>query len=191
MFYNARYKRGHFFLLLKVSSVQWIESFCDKFAKHIGVIISFLLILMMINVAFDALNRYIMNSNSVALQEMEWHLFSVIILLGLSYSLNEEGHVRVDILYTGFSEKKKAIVNMTGVILFILPLSLLIAYGSINFVEKSFIFMEQSGVTGGLPFRFIIKGLIPTSFVILIVMSIGYFARNYNLLKKLNSSSDS
>ena len=171
--------------------MQWIESFCDKFAKYIGVINSFLLILMMINVAFDALNRYIMNSNSVALQEMEWHLFSVIILLGLSYSLNEEGHVRVDILYTGFSEKKKAIVNMTGVILFILPLSLLVAYGSINFVEKSFIFMEQSGDPGGLPFRFIIKGLIPTSFVILIVMSIGYFARNYNLLKKLNSSSDS
>ena len=171
--------------------MQWIESFCDKFAKYIGVIISFLLILMMINVAFDALNRYIMNSNSVALQEMEWHLFSVIILLGLSYSLSEEGHVRVDILYTGFSEKKKAIVNMIGVILFILPLSLLIAYGSINFVEKSFIFMEQSGDPGGLPFRFIIKGLIPTSFVILIVMSIGYFARNYNLLKKLNSSSDS
>ena len=51
--------------------------------------------------------------------------------------------------------------------------------------------MEQSGDPGGLPFRFIIKGLIPTSFVILIVMSIGYFARNYNLLKKLNSSSDS
>ena len=118
MFYNARYRRGHFFLLLKVISVQWIESFCDKFAKYIGVVISFLLILMMINVAFDALNRYIMNSNSVALQEMEWHLFSVIILLGLSYSLSEEGHVRVDILYTGFSEKKKAIVNMTGVILF-------------------------------------------------------------------------
>ena len=171
--------------------MQWIESFCDKFAKYIGVIISFLLILMMINVAFDALNRYIMNSNSVALQEMEWHLFSVIILLGLSYSLNQEGHVRVDILYAGFSEKKKAIVNMIGVILFILPLSLLIAYGSINFVEKSFTFMEQSGDPGGLPFRFIIKGLIPTSFVILIVMSIGYFARNYNLLKKLTSSSDS
>ena len=170
--------------------MQWIESFCDKFAKYIGVIISFLLILMMINVAFDALNRYIMNSNSVALQEMEWHLFSVIILLGLSYSLSEEGHVRVDILYTGFSEKKKAIVNMIGVILFILPLSLLVAYGSINFVEKSFIFMEQSGDPGGLPFRFIIKGLIPTSFVILIVMSIGYFARNYNHLKKLNSNSD-
>jgi TRAP-type mannitol/chloroaromatic compound transport system permease small subunit len=170
--------------------MQWIESFCDKFAKYIGVVISFLLIVMMINVAFDTLNRYIMNTNSVALQEMEWHLFSIIILLGLSYSLSEEGHVRVDILYSRFSEKKKAIVNMAGVILFILPLSLLIAYGSINFVEKSFIFMEQSGDPGGLHFRFLIKGMIPMSFIILIIMSIGYFARNYNLLKRLNSSSE-
>jgi TRAP-type mannitol/chloroaromatic compound transport system permease small subunit len=170
--------------------MQWIESFCDKFAKYIGVVISFLLIVMMINVAFDTLNRYIMNTNSVDLQEMEWHLFSIIILLGLSYSLSEEGHVRVDILYSRFSEKKKAIVNMAGVILFILPLSLLIAYGSINFVEKSFIFMEQSGDPGGLPFRFLIKGMIPMSFIILIIMSIGYFARNYNLLKRLNSSSE-
>jgi TRAP-type mannitol/chloroaromatic compound transport system permease small subunit len=171
--------------------MQWIETFCDKFAKYIGIFISFLLIVMMINVAFDTLNRYIMNTNSVALQEMEWHLFSIIILLGLSYSLNEEGHVRVDILYSGFSEKKKAIVNMVGVILFILPLSLLVAFGSLGFVEKSFIFMEQSGDPGGLPYRFIIKGLIPTSFVILIIMSIGYFARNYNLLTRLNSGSDS
>ena len=169
----------------------WIELFCDKCAKYIGVIISFLLILMMINVAFDALNRYIMNSNSVALQEMEWHLFSVIILLGLSYTLSEEAHVRVDILYAGVSKKKKAIVNMIGVILFVLPLSLLIAYGSLGFVEKSFVFMEQSGDPGGLPYRYIIKALIPTSFVILIIMSIGYFARNYNLLKRLNSGSES
>ena len=171
--------------------MQWIESFCDKFSKYIGIVIAFLLIIMMINVAFDALNRYLMNSNSVALQEMEWHLFSVIILLGLSYTLSEEAHVRVDILYAGFSKKKKAIVNMIGVILFVLPLSLLIAYGSLGFVEKSFVFMEQSGDPGGLPYRYIIKALIPTSFVILIIMSIGYFARNYNLLKRLNSGSES
>ena len=115
----------------------------------------------------------------------------MIILLGLSYTLSEEAHVRVDILYTGFSKKKKAIVNMIGVILFVLPLSLLIAYGSLGFVEKSFVFMEQSGDPGGLPYRYIIKALIPTSFVILIIMSIGYFARNYNLLKRLNSGSES
>jgi TRAP-type mannitol/chloroaromatic compound transport system permease small subunit len=111
----------------------------------------------------------------------------VIILLGLSYTLNEEGHVRVDILYANFSAKKQAIINMVGVITFVLPLSLLVAFGSLGFVEEAYIFMEQSGDPGGLPYRFIIKGLIPTAFFILIFMSAGYFARNYNHLKRLNS----
>jgi TRAP-type mannitol/chloroaromatic compound transport system permease small subunit len=171
--------------------MQWIESFCDKFSKYLGIFIAFLLIIMMINVAFDTMNRYLMNSNSVALQEMEWHLFSVIILLGTSYALSEEGHVRVDILYTNFSAKKKAIINMIGVITFVLPLSLLVAFGSLGFVKEAYVFMEQSGDPGGLHYRFIIKGLIPTSFFILIFMSVGYFARNYNLLKRLNSGSKS
>jgi len=171
--------------------MQWIESFCDTFAKYLGVIISFLLILMMVNVAFDTLNRYLMNSNSVALQEMEWHLFSVIILLGTSYALSEECHVRVDIFYTSFSAKKKAIINMIGVIAFVLPLSLLVAFGSLGFVEEAYIFMEQSVDPGGLRYSFIIKGLIPTSFFILLFMSVGYFARNYNLLTRLNSGSKS
>jgi TRAP-type mannitol/chloroaromatic compound transport system permease small subunit len=87
--------------------------------------------------------------------------------------------------------KKKAIINMVGVITFVLPLSLLVAFGSLGFVEEAYIFMEQSGDPGGLHYRFIIKGLIPTSFFILIFMSVGYFARNYNLLKRLNSGSKS
>ena len=171
--------------------MQWIESVCNKFSKYLGIFIAFLLIIMMINVAFDALNRYLLNSNSVALQEMEWHLFSVIILLGLSYTLSEEGHVRVDILYANFSAKKQAIINMVGVVTFVLPLSLLVAFGSLGFVKEAYIFMEQSGDPGGLPYRFIIKGLIPTAFFILIFMSAGYFARNYNHLKRLNSRSES
>jgi len=83
----------------------FLEEITDKFSKHLGKFTSFILILMMINVAFDALNRYVMNTNYVSLQEMEWHLFSAVILLGLSYALNTEGHVRVDIFYTNFKEK--------------------------------------------------------------------------------------
>lgn len=167
--------------------MQWLENISNKLSKYLGVITAFILILMMINVAFDTLNRYLMNTNSVALQEMEWHLFSVIILLGLSYTLSEEGHVRVDIFYTNFSAKKQAIINMMGVLIFIFPLSLLVAFGSFGFVEEAYTFMEKSGDPGGLPYRFIIKSLIPIAFFLLIFTSMGYFARNYNLLKKLQS----
>lgn len=163
----------------------FLERFVNRFSQSLGTLTAFVLILMMINVAFDALNRYLMNTNSVALQELEWHLFSVIILLGLSYTLNEEGHVRVDVFYTHFAEKTKAMVNMVGVVMFIMPLSLLVAFGSFGFVEESYNFMEQSGDPGGLPYRFVIKSLIPISFFILIFTAMGYFASNYNRYQKL------
>ena len=61
------------------------------------------------------------------------------------------------------------------------------SFGSFGFVQESFDFMEQSGDPGGLPYRFIIKSLIPISFFILIFTSIGYFARYYNIYKRLST----
>lgn len=168
----------------------FLERTVDRFSKHLGTFIAFILLLLMFNVAYDALSRYLFNTNSVALQELEWHLFSALILLGLSYALNSESHVRVDIIYTNFSLKTKALVNMFGVVVFILPLALLVLVGSLGFVQESYDFMEKSGDPGGLPYRFVIKSLIPLSFFILIVTSVGYFARYFNLYKSLSNSKE-
>ena len=158
--------------------MQRFIQFTQKLSQFLGWLTAIVLLLMMLNVGYDTISRYLLNTNSMALQEMEWHLFSVIILLGLSYTLNEDAHVRVDILYTHWSEKTKLLIDMAGVILFILPLAVLILYGSLDFVAESYELMEQSGNPGGLPYRFIIKGLIPVAFFMLIVSSLGFFARH-------------
>lgn len=165
--------------------------FTEKLAKFLGWLTAIVLMLMMFNVSYDTISRYLFNTNSVALQELEWHLFSVIILLGLSYSLNEDAHVRVDVLYARWSEKTQLIIDMVGVILFIVPLSLLILYGSFDFVIESYELMEQSGDPGGLPYRFIIKGLIPLAFLMLIISALGFFARNLLRLKQLSKEAKS
>lgn len=165
--------------------MQLLEDITNRFCKLLGNFIAIVLIIMMINVAFDTFNRYLFNSNYMALQELEWHLFSVVILLGMSYTMNKEGHVRVDILYNKFSTKTKALVNMFGVVIFVAPISFLILYGSIDFVLEAYVFMEESSNPGGLHYRFIIKSLIPISFFILIFTSLGYFATNYNIWKRI------
>ena len=104
-----------------------LEKGFDKFANVIGYITAIVMVLMILNVFYDVVMRYFFRSGSIAMQEMEWHLFSVIILLGISYTLKEDGHVRVDLIYDTLSEKKKAMINMAGVLLFILPISLLCA----------------------------------------------------------------
>ena len=163
-----------------------LERGFDKFADAIGYLTAFVLVLMILNVTYDVVMRYFFNTGSIAMQEMEWHLFSVIILLGISYTLKEDGHVRVDLIYDRLTQKKKAKINMVGVVLFIIPVALLIAVESIPFVIESFNSNEQSGDPGGLPYRWLVKSLIPLSFFLLIITSIGFFIKNLNVYKGLH-----
>lgn len=158
-----------------------LERGFDKFANIIGNITAVMLVLMILNVFYDVIMRYFFRSGSIAFQEMEWHLFSIVILLGVSYTLKEDGHVRVDLIYDRLSHKKKAIINMIGVITFILPIALLITTGSIEFVKEAYDLNEISGDPGGLTHRWIIKAMIPLSFALLIITSMGFFLNNLNV----------
>lgn len=164
-----------------------LEKGFDRFADIIGYITAFTMVLMILNVFYDVIMRYFFRSGSIAMQEMEWHLFSVIILLGIAYTLKEDGHVRVDLIYDTLNDKKKAVINMVGVVLFILPIALLIGTGSIDYVVEAFESGEQSGDPGGLTNRWLVKSLIPLSFFLLIITSIGFFIKNLNVYKGLHS----
>jgi TRAP-type mannitol/chloroaromatic compound transport system permease small subunit len=167
-----------------------VKNFFNKFADMLGVITGTAMLLMILNVFYDVITRYAFRVNSIAMQEMEWHLFSVVILLGVAYTLKEDGHVRVDILYDKFSYRKKAMINMLGVIIAILPISLLVGLSSIENATDAYLSMEQSGNPGGLQYRWIVKALIPLSFLMLIITSIGFFIKNLNIYNGLHGSDE-
>src|SRR6056300_443885 len=158
-----------------------LEIFFDRFSTLMGWIAGFLNLVMLVNVFYDSIMRYFFNSGSIALQEMEWHLFSVVFLFGMAYTLKEDGHVRVDILYDHFSPRWKAIVNIGGAMLFLIPLSLLIIEGSFWYVHEAFASGEISGDPGGLSYRWLIKSVIPASFVFLVLSAIGFILHNINI----------
>jgi len=160
-----------------------MEKFFDRFSNLMGWIAGFLNLVMLVNVFYDSIMRYFFNSGSIALQEMEWHLFSVVFLFGMAYTLKEDGHVRVDILYDNFSPRWKAIVNIGGALLFLIPLSLLIIEGSFWYVHEAFASGEISGDPGGLSYRWLIKSVIPASFVFLVVSAIGFVLHNINIFR--------
>lgn len=159
-----------------------LEKYFDKFSDVMGWIAGVLNLLMLVNVFYDAIMRYFFKTGSIALQEMEWHLFAIVFLFGIAYGLKEDGHVRVDVLYDRFSPRNKAIVNLAGTLLFLLPLSVLIIEGSVWYVQEAYTSGEVSGDPGGLPHRWLIKLVIPASFVFLVVSAIGFIIRNINIL---------
>jgi TRAP-type mannitol/chloroaromatic compound transport system permease small subunit len=158
----------------------------EKLEKYIGNTVAILMILMMINVFLDVILRYYFHWGSIAMQEMEWHLFSVLFLFGISYALSDESHVRVDFIYDNMSIRKKAFINIFGTIFMLIPFAFLIVYGSYEFVLDAYEYNEISQDPGGLTHRWIIKFMIPLSFGLLIISSFGYILKNIKLLKDNN-----
>jgi len=161
------------------------EKFIARLVDGIGTLLAVALLLMVVNVAYDVMMRYLFRASSVGMQEMEWHLFAVIILFGVGVALRHEAHVRVDFLYDRMRPRTRAIINICGTVLFLMPLSLLILFGSFGFVHDAYVMNEISEDPGGLPYRWIIKAMIPLSFAFLLFSASGYILQNIHDLRRV------
>jgi TRAP-type mannitol/chloroaromatic compound transport system permease small subunit len=152
-------------------------------ANFCGILAALLFILMLLNVTYDVSARYLFSSVSVGMQELEWHLFSAGFLLAIPYAVQTDGHVRVDVFYERASEKTKALINLTGAIIFLLPFALLIIWYSVGFAESAYSIGEKSGDPGGLTQRWIIKSMIPISSILLALSGVGMITHALRVLK--------
>ncbi|MCJ7766261.1 MAG: TRAP transporter small permease subunit, partial [Thiovulaceae bacterium] len=122
--------------------------FLESLIRWIGYLAAASLLVLILLIVYDTVMRYLFQSGSIALQELEWHLFDVVIMLGIAYTLQRASHVRVDIFYERYSDKTRRIINIIGALFFILPFSLLIVYVGVDFVMISFEQLEGSSSPG-------------------------------------------
>tara|TARA_B100000029_G_scaffold248331_1_gene245174 strand:- start:67 stop:552 length:486 start_codon:yes stop_codon:yes gene_type:complete len=126
------------------------------------------------------------NLSSNRLIEGQWYLFDLAFLLGLGWTLQRQGHVRVDILQGRLNKKRQAKIELLGSLLLLLPFAVGIMIISITPTIHSWSILEISPDPDGLP-RYWIKTLIPISFLLLSLQGISETIRNWLILK--NSSS--
>ncbi|MDE2998448.1 MAG: TRAP transporter small permease subunit [Gemmatimonadota bacterium] len=139
----------------------------NRLNERIGVAVSWLTTVLVAVVCYDVFTRYLLKSSLVAVQELQWHLFAVIFLIGAAYTLKHGKHVRVDVFYNRFSARTRAWVDFLGSLIFLLPFCVVAIWCSHTFVINAFIIGEGSPDPGGLPARFILKAAIPVGFLLL------------------------
>lgn len=152
--------------------LQKISNAIDRLNENIGRGISWLNTLLVVIICYDVTARYLFNTSSAGIVELEWHLFSFIFLLGAAYALLHDRHVRVDVFYQNFSEKKKAWVNLIGTLLFLMPFCIITISTSLKFTANAFAINEGSPDPGGLPARYIVKAAIPLGFCLLLLQAV-------------------
>jgi len=152
----------------------------EQFSECTGKLVSWLVLVMVLLVSYDVAMRYFFQSGSVALQEMEWHLFSLIFLIGASYTLKHDDHVRLDLFYKSkfMDDRRRAWVDLFGSIFLLIPFCILIISTAWPFVVQSYIHLEGSPDPGGLPYRWILKASIPLGFTFLLLQGIADIVKN-------------
>ena len=156
----------------------------NRLSEFSGRCLSWLVLVMVMIIVYDLFMRFFFQISSVALQELEWHLFALLFLLGAAYTLKHNAHVRVDVFYQSrlMDERKRAMVNIAGVIFFLFPFCLLVVISSIPFVATSFNIGEGSPDAGGLPYRFLLKAAIPLGFALLLLQGLSLLLESISLV---------
>ena len=154
------------------------------FGEMCGRALAWLVLALVLLVGYDVMMRYFFLSGSIAIQELEWHLFSLIFLLGAAYTLKHDDHVRLDLVYRSrfMSDYRRAWVNLVCSLLFLVPFCVLIIESSWPFVSQAYRFAEGSPDPGGLPYRWLLKAAIPLGFFLLIIQGIGEALKNLSYI---------
>ena len=151
--------------LLKLSRL--IDVLNEKF----GLIANWLVLIACVISAGNALMRYSFNLSSNAWLEIQWYLFAGMVMLGASYTLQVNGHVRVDVFYSRYSERARLWLDLLGGILFLLPMAVIIGWLSWPLFMNSYAVGEISANAGGL-LRWPVKILIPLGFLLLALQGV-------------------
>jgi TRAP-type mannitol/chloroaromatic compound transport system permease small subunit len=156
----------------KLQVLKKLSRWIDTLNTWVGRFVAWSTALVVVVVFVDVVMRYAFNTSFVFTQELEWHLFAFIFLMGAGYTLLKDGHVRVDIFYQRLSAKSRAWIDLFGVLFFLIPGCVMVIATSWSFVSNSWAVMEGSPDPGGIPYRFLLKACIPAGFILLLLQGI-------------------
>lgn len=149
----------------------------ERFIDWSGRAISWLTLFMVVVTFIVVVLRYLFDSGWIAVQESIGAMHAAVFLIGAAYTLRHEGHVRVDIFYSRFSERARAWVDLCGALFMLMPFMGFIAWISWQYVVESWLVLEGSREAGGLPGVFLLKSLILVMAALLLLQAVAQVMR--------------
>lgn len=155
-----------------MNHIESLSSRLERFVETTGKLASWCLVLLVVIIIFDVITRRFLVLGSTKLQELEWHLHTILFCLTLGYGYLHDAHVRVDLVRERLSRRLQAAIEVAGIALLLMPFVLLMIYYTTDFAYRAYVEGEVSAAGTGLPYRWIIKSVIPIGFVVLLLSAI-------------------
>ena len=169
----------------------WINRI-ESIINFSGRAVSWLTLLMVITTFLVVVLRYVFDYGLIAMQESIIYMHAIIFLIGAAYTLQQNSHVRVDIIYQKLSEKNRAWVDLFGTLFLLTPTMLFIFIISWRYVSDSWQVLETSREAGGLPGVFLLKSVILIMACLMLLQGLANILSSIQTIKhtKINSHQD-
>ena len=155
-----------------ISKMQKLSKNISRFNDWLGRTVSWLTLLMVLATFVIVVLRKFFDLGWIWLQESVTWMHASVFMLAAAYALNADEHVRVDIFYTNFSPRKRAIVNLCGALFLLLPLCAFIVWSSWDYVSESWRIKETSWQSGGIAYLYLLKSIIPLTAILLALQGV-------------------
>ena len=149
----------------------------DRFISRLGKAVAWLSLVMTLATFCIVILRYGFEISATPIREAVVYFHGTLILLGVSFTLQADQHVRVDLFYSRFTLQKQAVVNLVGSLFFLIPVCVMILIYTIPYVHASWRIFESSAEVGGLPGVFLLKTLLPISAGLLLMHALNNLYR--------------
>ena len=165
-------------------------SFLNAISEFLGSALSWLIYATMLVTCSVVVLRYGFDISIIAMQESITYLHACVFMLGIAFTLKRDGHVRVDIFYRRYSPRTKALIDLIGTLIFLIPLCVFILMMSWDFVANSWAVSEKSVEAEGIPAVYLLKTLLPAMAVLLLLQAIAELLKNALLLRETQHQHD-
>ena len=149
----------------------------DRFVCWVGEFASLLWTALMLVIVVQVVARYAFGQGSIMMEELQWHLYAIGFILGLSFTEVKERNVRIDVLAEKFAPRTRQWIELFGLAALLLPFTLVVIWFAIPFFWSSFTLNEVSAAPGGLPYRWVLKSFIVSAFALLALVALGRLTR--------------
>ncbi len=155
----------------------------DSLTARIGRAVAWLVLAIVLLQFVLVVARYLIGFGSIWLNEAVLYGHATLFLMAAAWTLKAGGHVRVDIFYAGASPRTRAVIDLAGSLLLLLPFALLLLYLSLPFAARSWAVLERSQETSGLPFVYLLKTLVPVFSVLMALQGVAQAIRSVTVLR--------
>lgn len=162
-----------------------IVDMLNGLVQRVGAVAAWANLLLVGVILVQVVLRYGFNMGLVPLEELMWHLYSFAFMIGMSYAVTNDSHIRVDIVHMRLSWKAQAWWEIIGILVLLMPFLVIVIGQSIEWVAYSYEVGEASQNPTGLPYRWIIKSVVPISFILLFIAALARLIRKVLILMHL------